>query len=180
MAAIALKSKWEDFVPEPQRAWMKTYFKMPSNKPMNTLVAIMDEQDGVFTHRLYMKGECLDPTCKSLASALSIPGHSLPNTRIVLLVHDGRHGLDRDMVGTIYQIYGLNPLFLSSHFLWDFANRKCMHASGTDHPSDEPFTLAHSDEFLQLEYMGAQLSAIIVENVKPSTSTRIFPVSLIQ
>ena len=58
MAAIALKSKWEDFVPEPQRAWMKTYFKMPSNKPMNTLVAIMDEQDGVFTHRLYMKGEC--------------------------------------------------------------------------------------------------------------------------
>ena len=86
-----------------------------------------------------------------------------------------------DMVGTIYQTYDLNPLFLSGHFLWDFANRKCVHnPSGRDQPSDEPFTLAHSDEFLQLEYMGAQLSAIIVENVKPSTSKGILPMFLIQ
>jgi len=180
-ANAAVESEWKEFLPEPQTTWMKTFFKIPSDKPTNTLVAIMDEQHGGFTRRIFMNGNCLDPPYESLASALRISKHSYPKTRIVLLVHDGRQGLDRDMVGTIYQTYGLNPLFLSSHFLWDFANRKCVHnPSGRDLPSDEPFTLAHSDEFLQLEYMGAQLSAIIVENVKPSTSKPILPVSLIQ
>jgi len=181
MHAKAVESEWEEFFPEPHRTWMKTYFKLPSNKPTNTLVAIMDEQQGKFTSRLYMNGKCVDHPHESLASALSISKHSSAKTRIVLLVHDGRRGLNRDMIGTIYQTYGLNPLFLRSHFLWDFANRKCVdHPSGTDHPSDEPFTLTHSDEFLQLEYMGAQMSAIVLENVKPSTSIRILPVSLIQ
>jgi len=32
---------------------MKTYFKMPSDKPTNTLVAIMDEQHGVLRVPLY-------------------------------------------------------------------------------------------------------------------------------
>jgi hypothetical protein len=76
---------------------MKDYFELPLGKVTNTMVAIMDTCDDKVTRPLmFVHGSHINWLSKALTSALRSSDPSI-KTRIVILVHNGRDGLDWDM-----------------------------------------------------------------------------------
>ena len=116
---------WENLLPEPQDKWLIEYFKLPIEKANDTMVAIMDIVDHNVATRLFVDGKQVEPTQipqEKLDSALR-KRDSRANTRIVLFVHDGREGLDLNMLSTLRQVLHVDPMFVMSHFFWDLKNR---------------------------------------------------------
>ena len=165
-------AEWEDLLPDPQRSWMKAYFDLPSDKVTDTMVAITDIYDHKITKPLkFVQERNINFPHETLVSALGASDSSI-KTRIVMLVHDGRNGLDRDMVRTLWQEYHLDPVFLMTHFFWDFKNHFRSNAPKTLSSTlvhDEPISLLPSEKYLLLDYNGAQFGAIIPDAMTPRT-----------
>lgn len=161
--------EWEDELPAAQRDWMKAYWKLGTLKTTDAMVAILefypDKQPQL---EKFVQGRSINSPHGSLKTALKNCNPST-TTRIVMLVHDGHDRLDRNMVRTLWETFHLNPEFMMSHFFWEFKNYPPNNSYSSSTLGTVPVSLLPREDYLLLDYNGAQFGAIVPEVKTPRT-----------
>src|SRR5947207_1912918 len=157
----------------PTCEWLSSFFKEKGDL-QDTFVAILDSANGILSKHIFVASQNLE-NGESLYSALQEPP-DLVTTRLVLAFHDGYVTVDRATIDILGRVFELSPLFLMNHFFWDYiARRESNPKYGSNlarkpiKKAEQPVHLLSSQNFLSLDFEGAQFSAIIFKDHSPPT-----------